>query len=255
MGGGALGSPLTSQAPGSHQQSGLGQPILGGPASSAMRPITTGPGTQGVLGTSQEGGSYRQPPTPTSIYPPTSTAQQSSFPPFPSPVTQPSPVTSPATSSGPIPRVLGSIGAMSPPLQFPGGRGHPMPPIGTYASYGPMPGPVLSNMHHPGSPLAMVGGMPGLGGYGHHSGLSPHHPHSLYAHHGNAPTQHADRDRPFKCNECAHAFNRNHDLKRHKRIHLAVKPFPCVDCDKRFSRKDALKVSTWPSAWFVAPIC
>jgi uncharacterized Zn-finger protein len=30
-------------------------------------------------------------------------------------------------------------------------------------------------------------------------------------------------------------------LKRHKRIHLAVKPFPCTHCDKSFSRKDALK--------------
>jgi uncharacterized Zn-finger protein len=32
-------------------------------------------------------------------------------------------------------------------------------------------------------------------------------------------------------------------LKRHQRIHLAVKPFGCEDCEKRFSRKDALKVS------------
>jgi hypothetical protein len=31
-------------------------------------------------------------------------------------------------------------------------------------------------------------------------------------------------------------------LKRHKRIHLAVKPFPCGHCEKSFSRKDALKV-------------
>jgi uncharacterized Zn-finger protein len=48
-------------------------------------------------------------------------------------------------------------------------------------------------------------------------------------------------DRPFKCNQCPQSFNRNHDLKRHKRIHLAVKPFPCTHCDKSFSRKDALK--------------
>jgi hypothetical protein len=38
------------------------------------------------------------------------------------------------------------------------------------------------------------------------------------------------------------SFNRNHDFKRHKRIHLAVRPFPCNHCDKSFSRKDALKV-------------
>jgi len=48
-------------------------------------------------------------------------------------------------------------------------------------------------------------------------------------------------DRPFKCDECVQSFNRNHDLKRHKRIHLAVKPFGCDKCGKTFSRKDALR--------------
>ncbi|CAG8577110.1 3176_t:CDS:2 [Acaulospora morrowiae] len=48
-------------------------------------------------------------------------------------------------------------------------------------------------------------------------------------------------DRPFKCDQCPQSFNRNHDLKRHKRIHLAVKPYPCQYCRKQFSRKDALK--------------
>ena len=48
-------------------------------------------------------------------------------------------------------------------------------------------------------------------------------------------------DRPFACDECEHAFHRNHDLKRHKRIHLEIKPYPCDWCDKRFTRKDALK--------------
>ena len=56
-----------------------------------------------------------------------------------------------------------------------------------------------------------------------------------------------NQDRPFKCDQCPQSFNRNHDLKRHKRIHLAVKPFPCPSCDKSFSRKDALKVVTPPS--------
>ncbi|RGB32239.1 hypothetical protein C1646_597024, partial [Rhizophagus diaphanus] len=45
----------------------------------------------------------------------------------------------------------------------------------------------------------------------------------------------------FKCDQCPQSFNRNHDLKRHKRIHLAVKPYPCQYCEKQFSRKDALK--------------
>lgn len=59
------------------------------------------------------------------------------------------------------------------------------------------------------------------------------------------------QERPFKCDQCPQSFNRNHDLKRHKRIHLAVKPFPCPSCDKSFSRKDALKV---PDSIFNVPI-
>lgn len=48
-------------------------------------------------------------------------------------------------------------------------------------------------------------------------------------------------ERTFKCDQCPHAFHRNHDLKRHKRIHLEIKPYPCHWCSKRFTRKDALK--------------
>ncbi|BEI91914.1 uncharacterized protein CcaverHIS019_0407340 [Cutaneotrichosporon cavernicola] len=48
-------------------------------------------------------------------------------------------------------------------------------------------------------------------------------------------------DRPFKCDQCVQSFNRNHDLKRHKRIHLSIKPFNCETCGKTFSRKDALR--------------
>lgn len=238
VGGGALGSP---QSQGGHQQPGLAQPMLATQSPGASRPTAPGQGVSGGPTATQEGNSYRPPPTPTNCYPSTSTPQQGSFPQFASPVSQSSPSTSPATSSGPVQRGLASIPPMAPPLQYSSGRGHGMPPIASYASYGQVPGPVLSNMHHPGSPLAMVSGMQGLGGYGHHPGLPPHH--QLYMHHPSAPAQQPDRDRPFKCNQCPQAFNRNHDLKRHKRIHMAVKPFPCLDCDKRFSRKDALKVS------------
>ncbi|KAK9365263.1 hypothetical protein V1509DRAFT_633649 [Lipomyces kononenkoae] len=58
------------------------------------------------------------------------------------------------------------------------------------------------------------------------------------------PHQVPPQERPFKCDQCPQSFNRNHDLKRHKRIHLDVKPFPCPNCDKTFSRKDALKRHT-----------
>jgi hypothetical protein len=56
------------------------------------------------------------------------------------------------------------------------------------------------------------------------------------------PQPNALPDRPFRCDQCRQRFNRSHDLKRHKRIHLAVKPFPCGHCDKSFSRQDALEV-------------
>ncbi|PKY49828.1 hypothetical protein RhiirA4_360225 [Rhizophagus irregularis] len=49
-------------------------------------------------------------------------------------------------------------------------------------------------------------------------------------------------DRPFKCDQCPQSkFQQDHDLKRHKRIHLVVKPYPGQYCEKQFSRMDALK--------------
>jgi len=50
-----------------------------------------------------------------------------------------------------------------------------------------------------------------------------------------------DAVRPYRCDHCSQSFNRNHDLKRHRRIHLSIKPYPCLSCEKAFSRKDALK--------------
>jgi hypothetical protein len=99
--------------------------------------------------------------------------------------------------------------------------------------------PVLTNVNNPGGQMALVGGgmphsmMPAYNSGQHYSQMYAHHPHQAQP----------PNDRPFRCDQCPQSFNRNHDLKRHKRIHLAVKPFPCGHCDKSFSRKDALKVS------------
>ncbi|KAF2083226.1 hypothetical protein K490DRAFT_10963, partial [Saccharata proteae CBS 121410] len=107
-----------------------------------------------------------------------------------------------------------------------------------YQGY-PLPGPVLSNVNNPNGQLALVGGMPHSMMSNFNSGHAANMQH-LYGGHHPQQAQPAN-DRPFKCDQCPQSFNRNHDLKRHKRIHLAVKPFPCGHCDKSFSRKDALK--------------
>ncbi|KAJ1945798.1 hypothetical protein EC988_005675 [Linderina pennispora] len=47
--------------------------------------------------------------------------------------------------------------------------------------------------------------------------------------------------RPFKCPTCEQSFSRNHDLKRHVKIHSGIKPHRCPKCGKSFGRSDALK--------------
>jgi Zinc finger, C2H2 type len=99
----------------------------------------------------------------------------------------------------------------------------------------------MSNIHNPNGQAIMVGGMP----HGIVAGFNSGHAASMQGIYGSpTPAPTPQTDRPFKCDQCPQSFNRNHDLKRHKRIHLAVKPFPCGHCDKSFSRKDALKVRT-----------
>lgn len=48
-------------------------------------------------------------------------------------------------------------------------------------------------------------------------------------------------DKQFHCPECPLSFRRNHDLKRHVKIHLPVRPYTCELCFKAFNRKDALR--------------
>ena len=201
--------------------------ILGGqnPSSQPPTPVTTAPD------------SYRQPPTPSYPYSASSTPQQPSFPAYsqPSP-TQPSPTTSGGGSRGLSSMAPQQGSGMAPPLGY--GSARPPPPHAyPYHSLPNVPGPVMSNIGNPGGQMALV---PGVGGMSMPPGYGPHTGHHLPHMYGQQANQ---QDRPFKCDICPQSFNRNHDLKRHKRIHLAVKPFPCTFCDKSFSRKDALKVS------------
>ncbi|UZJ55214.1 hypothetical protein CBS101457_004534 [Exobasidium rhododendri] len=57
----------------------------------------------------------------------------------------------------------------------------------------------------------------------------------------SAPRVMSAQPRIFACTQCPARFARNHDLKRHQRGHLSVRPYPCQWCGKSFSRKDALK--------------
>ncbi|QSZ36609.1 hypothetical protein DSL72_006489 [Monilinia vaccinii-corymbosi] len=168
----------------------------------------------------------RAPPTP-GYYSSSSTPQQTSFPTF----AQQSPTQqSPNSSSAPSNRIS--------PIQT--HHSHSMTAHQAYSSRPTFPhynlptltAPIMSNVHQPGSQMALIGGMGSMS-------YSQPMPGPMYG--GHHPQQMPHNDRPFKCDQCPQSFNRNHDLKRHKRIHLAVKPFPCGHCEKSFSRKDALK--------------
>lgn len=177
-----------------------------------------------------------------------SSAQQSHFPPFnnSSPPVQHSPMSAPPQGSRISP--INAQAATFPPSS----QSHlfnrsayasyslPAPPMSAPAH---MSGPIMSHMHSPGNPLGIIGlqgqNLPGCMMVSYNSGHAAQLQQQMY---GNAQ-QTPHNERPFKCDQCPQSFNRNHDLKRHKRIHLAVKPFPCGYCEKSFSRKDALKVS------------
>lgn len=189
--------------------------------------------------------------TPTTYYQPSQpqSAAQASFPPFnsqPSPISQ-SPMSAPLMGTrmsphhAPGPTFSPNASQYGYRAQFPN---YPLPAMSAGPASAPLTGalgPMMTNMHNPHNPMIMTG-MPSLAmpsgmmqaGYPTNSSQAA----AMYGTQQQMPIH----DRPFKCDQCPQSFNRNHDLKRHKRIHLAVKPFPCGHCDKSFSRKDALKV-------------
>ncbi|KAL8701602.1 MAG: hypothetical protein Q9201_004823 [Fulgogasparrea decipioides] len=187
--------------------------------------------------------SYAQRPPPTPTYysgsQASSTPQNGQFPAFHNP---PPAQQSPLSASTPQGSRISPISAQNPGAQQPTpqqGSTFVRPYASTY-NLPAMTGPIMTNVHSPSGQMAMVGmpghGMPANIMPGYTSGASAQM-QQMYGSHQQTP----HNERPFKCDQCPQSFNRNHDLKRHKRIHLAVKPFPCGHCEKSFSRKDALK--------------
>ncbi|KAL2275458.1 hypothetical protein FJTKL_02073 [Diaporthe vaccinii] len=157
--------------------------------------------------------------------------------------------------AGTVPPYVPGISSMLPMSTMPSstrpGLAAPISPLGSSGPPGPpgppppAPGPgrlspyssghqqqYMHNLGNPGQPMALV------------SHYSPAAAAAAYGgHFGGMMFQSQQRqpDKPHQCDQCPTAFTRNHDLKRHKRIHWAVKPFPCDGCEKAFSRKDALK--------------
>lgn len=218
--GGSSLSGAASAPPGLHRHSQSSQgSILGSQTpTNAQPPSTASPGAgPGAIDPYSQS---RSPPSQ-SYYTPVSASSTSAFQSYASPP-QGSSAHPPVSSTG-APRPLGSMippSGMAPPQSY---RGYPQ-----YSHMPHMGGPIMSNMGNPGGHMSLVTGMNMHPGYGQMT-------HRMYG--GQQPQQ----ERPFSCDQCTQSFNRNHDLKRHKRIHLAVKPFPCSSCDKSFSRKDALK--------------
>lgn len=179
--------------------------------------------------------SARSPPI-TSFYcapQPLSAAQQSRFPYS----TRPSPVPqSPGSAGDHVARASPANGQG--PLSSLHSKAPVYPQRHRSSSIHPPIEPVLPDVGDPKGQVALVNGVsPNMLMHynSRHAAMQ-----QIYGHH--MPGQNSQTDCSFRCDQCPQSFNRNHDLKRHKRIHLAVKPFPCGHCDKSFSRKDALKV-------------
>ncbi|KAL8837860.1 MAG: hypothetical protein Q9170_002378 [Blastenia crenularia] len=236
--------PMSMSAPSSlppisaQQQQALAQAYM-----NVQSPVSA-PTTQASPVNASDSFAQRPPPTPTYYggSQPSSTPQNSHFPAFqnPSPA-QHSPMSAPTPQGSRISPISAQTPGMqqsAPQQGNPYARPYPSFPLPA------MPGSMMTNMHSPGGHMAMVGmpghhSLPGNIMPGFNSGSSAHM-QQMYGSHQQTP----HNERPFKCDQCPQSFNRNHDLKRHKRIHLAVKPFPCNHCEKSFSRKDALKVSS-----------
>lgn len=248
----AASAPVTLPAMSTTQQQGANALGMTGQASSSSSAAQPSFNAQNIFG-------IRHPPTPSYANPsqPSPTPQQQSYPYSSSQ----SPSQSSPLGGSSHPSKSSSLGNTSDAQNMSAAAANQVSqsnsyprPYGPYSSSLPtMNGPVMSNLHNPNTHMALVGNVPGVGnmsnGFMPPGGMMPNFTSGqaanlqhMYGPPNPAPPPNPTNERPFKCDQCPQSFNRNHDLKRHKRIHLAVKPYPCGHCDKSFSRKDALKV-------------
>jgi len=101
--------------------------------------------------------------------------------------------------------------------------------------------PYPQHESHPSPPSRVPGGPAAshrIVGYNQHYAVMMPPDNYPASHPSYAPLE----DRPFICDLCSLAFQRQHDLKRHRDTHKGEKPHMCNGgCGKTFTRKDALK--------------
>lgn len=173
---------------------------------------------------------------------------------YPEPTVYGAPIIPPREYAAPDHAYSRSSGGYSPPSYITGHPSRSYPVGNPMATSVPPPQSAMS----PQSSLSAISMSPyPIAQIRHHQ--EPSQPHISYGpaqSHTRSPTQSPPASSPatntvatqpperkYICSQpsCGMAFQRSHDLSRHVRSHSGDRPHRCETCEKRFSRRDALK--------------